>query len=80
MGEYDATTGAVINANFITGLNGPVGMVLDGNNHLFVCNVSSDTVGEYDATTGAAINPTLISGQGPHLPNIDCCGTNASVS
>jgi len=28
VGEYDATTGAAINANFITGLNSPVGLAV----------------------------------------------------
>ena len=28
VGEYDATTGAAINANFITGLSAPVGLAL----------------------------------------------------
>ncbi|MBV8277015.1 MAG: hypothetical protein JO170_17405 [Verrucomicrobia bacterium] len=61
VGEYNATTGAVINANFITGLNKPTGIVLSGDN-LFVANFGSGTVGEYDARTGAAINANLITG------------------
>ena len=61
VGEYNATTGAVINANFITGLNGPVGLALSGNN-LFVANFGGGTVGEYNATTGAAINANFITG------------------
>jgi hypothetical protein len=66
VGEYSATTGAV-NTNFstITGLNGPAGLALSGND-LFVANYgggSGTTVGEYDATTGgAAINPSFITG------------------
>jgi len=28
VGEYDATTGFAINANFITGLNGPIGLAV----------------------------------------------------
>ena len=66
--EYDATTGAIINAAFITqGLNNPTGLAVDGNNHLFVANGSNGngtTVGEYDATTGATINAAFINGQG----------------
>jgi WD40 repeat protein len=62
IGEYDATTGAVINASFIsTGLSYPSQLALLGN-HLFVSNVHSGTIGEYDATTGATINASLISG------------------
>ena len=61
VGEYDATTGAAINANFITGLISPAGLALSGNN-LFVSNFGSTTVGEYNATTGAAINANFITG------------------
>jgi len=43
--EYNATTGASINASFITGLNGPTGLALSGNT-LFVSNFYSGTVGE----------------------------------
>ena len=61
VGEYDATTGATINANFITGLTGaPQALVLDGNNHLYLDDVN--LVGEYDATTGATINANFIGG------------------
>jgi hypothetical protein len=69
--EYDATTGAVINANFITGLNQPEGITISGND-LFVVNNADDnnaggiltngTVGEYDLTTGATINSALVAG------------------
>jgi len=60
VGEYNATTGAAINASLITGLNGPCGIALSGNN-LFVVNIGG-TVGKYNATTGAAINANLITG------------------
>jgi hypothetical protein len=60
VGEYDATTGFAINANFITGLNGPNGLAVKGNT-LFVVNLGNGTVGEYDAKTGAAINPNFIA-------------------
>jgi hypothetical protein len=59
--EYNAITGAAINANFITRLNGPAGLALSGNN-LFVANDFSTTVGAYDASTGVAINPSFITG------------------
>jgi hypothetical protein len=58
--EY-STTGAVINANFITGLSVPSGLALLGNT-LFVTNSGSGTVGKYDATTGGAINAGFITG------------------
>ena len=55
IGQYDATTGATINANFITGLAGPYGLLVAGN-ALYVSNPGTLQVfGKYDATTGAAI-------------------------
>jgi glucose/arabinose dehydrogenase len=61
VGKYDATTGAPINASFITGLNDPVGLALRGDK-LFVANSGAGTVGEYDAKTGGAINVSFITG------------------
>ena len=61
VGKYDATTGAAINATFITGLNRPGGLAVLGNT-LFVANSGGGTVGKYDAKTGAAINATFITG------------------
>jgi len=48
---YDATTGAVINPSFITGLNNPWGIAVAGN-LLFVSDLDTGDVGAYDATTG----------------------------
>jgi len=66
VGEYDAVTGATINANFVgpaQGLNSPRAMALDSSNHLFVASFDQNGfVGEYDATTGATINANFISG------------------
>jgi hypothetical protein len=59
--EYNATTGAAINASFITGLSEPEGLAVSGND-LFVVNTLADTVGEYNATTGAVINANFITG------------------
>ncbi len=62
VGEYNATTGAAINANFITGLNNDWELALSGNS-LYVASYNGiSTVGEYNATTGAAINANLITG------------------
>jgi WD40 repeat protein len=61
IGKYDATTGAVINASFISGLSNPTQLAVLGN-YLFVTNYGNGTIGEYDATTGATINASLISG------------------
>ena len=61
--KYDATTGATINAAFISGqgMNGPAGLLEDSSNHLFVSNFGLNTVGEYNATTGATINAAFLS-------------------
>jgi WD40 repeat protein len=62
--EYNATTGKVINANFITGLTAPQGLLLLGD-VLFVANAGSGSggwVGKYDATTGAAISQSFLTG------------------
>jgi hypothetical protein len=58
VGEYDATTGATINAAFVNdpGVRGAGAMAVDGRNHLFVVDAFSGIVKEYDATTGAPIN------------------------
>jgi len=61
VGEYNDTTGATINANFITGLSYPTALALSGNN-LFVANLGFGTIGEYNASTGAAINANFITG------------------
>src|SRR6266849_456541 len=64
VGEYNASTGAAINANLITGLNTPTGLVVAGN-ILFVANIGPSVpgaVGEYNASTGAAINASFITG------------------
>jgi hypothetical protein len=67
VGEYDATTGAAINANLITGLNEIFGLAVS-DNKLFVCTGTEKkgmfvfTVGKYDVTTGAAISANFIKG------------------
>ena len=40
VGEYNATTGAVINANFVTGVNGSYGLAVLGSQLLVVWVVS----------------------------------------
>ena len=75
VGEYDAATGATINANFISLPKGlSHSLAVDGNNHLFVSNgtntAGTGTVGEYNAITGAAISvPFLTASQGLSDPN-----------
>ena len=67
VGTYDAA-GAVINSSFITGLDGPQGLLLSGNT-LYVADYLAGRVGTYDATTGAAINASFISGAGVGSPD-----------
>src|SRR5260370_13200400 len=57
--QYEATTGAAVNANFITVLTDPDGLAVSDNT-LFVAN--PNTVGKYDPITGAAINASFITG------------------
>ena len=49
VGEYNGSTGAPINANFITGLTGGLVLALSGND-LFVSNGITASVGEYNLT------------------------------
>jgi hypothetical protein len=58
--KYD-TTGKLIKANFITGLNFPGGLALSGDT-LFVVDHGNNLVGKYAAATGGAINPGFITG------------------
>jgi hypothetical protein len=65
---YNATTGALITANFITGLGGVTrGMAIDSAGNLYVASSTSNalgdgSVGKYNATTGATIDSGFISG------------------
>jgi hypothetical protein len=84
VGKYDANTGAAINANFITGLSGPMGLALSADGTvLFVANDSNGSVGEYNAATGAAINANFITEGGglfgPVLSGIALSGNNLFV-
>jgi hypothetical protein len=54
VGEYNATTGAAIKANFITGLNDPTWLLLSGDS-LLVANTGAGTVVGYP-TAGAVPN------------------------
>jgi hypothetical protein len=59
--EYDAATGTVINASFVSGLSFP-GALAVSDNHLFVTH--SGTVSKFDATTGASVSSDFITGFG----------------
>lgn len=61
---YDATTGALLAANFVTGLDSPYSIAVAGN-VLYVANANSATVATYDATTGATLNPAFIASDLP---------------
>jgi uncharacterized repeat protein (TIGR01451 family) len=58
IGQYNATTGATINASLITGLSYPGEIEVSGGN-LYVG--SNDSIGEY-TLTGATINAALVAG------------------
>jgi hypothetical protein len=60
VGEYDASTGAAINASLITG-TATAGLALSGKD-LFVPHQLVGAIGDYDPSTGAAINANLITG------------------
>ena len=59
VGKYSAKTGAVINADFITGLAKPHALALTEDT-LFVGE--NDRVGKYNGVTGAAIDAKFITG------------------
>jgi hypothetical protein len=60
IGEYDAASGAAINAALITGLSIPTGIAIAGS-HIYVANAGAGTIGEYnlDATV---VNAALVTG------------------
>jgi hypothetical protein len=67
VGTYDATTGAVLDASFITGVEEPYDLVVFGNDLLVMSSShngvsSTGSVGRYDATTGATIDAGFIGG------------------
>ncbi len=67
VGKYDSSTGAAIDASFISGLSFPAGVALDQQGHLFVLNrnaAGAGRVSEYDANSGALINANLVFGLG----------------
>jgi streptogramin lyase len=60
--EFNASTGATVNAALVTLSSPAVAVSLDGSGHLYVLNNNSGTVGEYNASTGAPINAALVTG------------------
>ncbi|MGI9088908.1 MAG: beta strand repeat-containing protein [Chthoniobacterales bacterium] len=60
VGTYNASTGAAINPNFVTGLRAPQSILLSGSS-LLVTNFSTNTVGQYNASSGAATNASFVA-------------------
>ena len=58
VGTYNATTGAVINSHFLSGLSTPVGLALSGTT-LYVAANTGGQVLTYNALTGAALGTTI---------------------
>ena len=69
VGEYNATTGATINANFITGLDFAPARSGTRRQQSPLClrdrQLDGNIVGKYDATTGATINASFIQEPNP---------------
>jgi hypothetical protein len=61
IGEYDAVTGATINAALVSGLSEPTRIAVSGGHIWVALNGGGNPVAEYDATTGALINASAIS-------------------
>jgi len=62
IGEFNASTGATINAQLIsTGLSSPTYLAVNTNGDLLVANHGSTTVGEY-TTSGGTVNASFITG------------------
>ena len=55
------TSGALVNASLVSGLNQPTAVAVSGSD-LFVENLGDGTIGKYNAITGATVNAPLVSG------------------
>ncbi len=58
---YNGTTGALVNASFITGLDSPWGLARDSAGNFYVANKAAGTVGKY-GPDGSVINASFIEG------------------
>ena len=76
--EYNASTGALIKADFITGLSTPNALLLSGSD-LLVAN-EAGSVGKYNASTGAAINQSFITGTNFQPIGLALSGTDLFVA
>ena len=79
IGEYDAVTGAPINAALVSGLRGPFGIAVSGGHIYVTLNTGGGPVAEYDATTGAVINASLVSQPGSGALALAVSGNNLYV-
>ena len=59
IGAY-TTSGAVVNASLVSGLQAPVGIAVSGSN-IYVTDYANGTIGAY-TTSGAVVNANLVSG------------------
>jgi DNA-binding beta-propeller fold protein YncE len=59
---YNAYTGELINASFITGLGGAPYDITNDGSHLYIANYASNKIGKYDAVTGAEIDANFVTG------------------
>ena len=78
IGEYNATTGAIVDADLISGLNGPSGIAVSGEN-LFVTNFQTGTIGQY-TISGETVNASLISGLNQPTDIVVVSGSVAEAS
>ncbi len=63
VGKFNADTGAVVDADLITGLGGPWAIAIDGST-LYVSNFNSGKVGKY-TTDGTLVNASFITVSSP---------------
>jgi hypothetical protein len=76
--EYNASTGALIKADFIAGLSTPNALLLSASD-LLVAN-EAGSVGKYNASTGAAINQSFITGTNFQPIGLALSGTDLFVA
>jgi len=60
--QYSASTGTLINANFITGLTTPIGIAFDSQYNLYICNKvtgASGFISKHVITNGSLISSNL---------------------
>jgi streptogramin lyase len=71
---YNATTGALLSANFITGVYNPNSVVIDGQGRLYV-TTNNAQVSVYDAASAQLLNAALVSVNNPLSLAVDSSGT-----